>query len=162
MTVTFYRCTADHRLVDKTSKMTQIFPATIEAINDVDIITPRFTVAYNSDYVDHEDLSSINYFKIDELSRYYFILDMVEQAGTTLLIDALCDVRMSFIKDNDFEVVVIKNEKIKNSRIIDKSLPIDPQYHEPEVLPLYTDLFEHTAVGSHITQPRWYDIIETI
>lgn len=158
MTVTFYKCTADKRLVDKTSKMTSIMPGTIiDADNNVDIIAPSFTVEYNANYVNPESISTINYLKINELNRFYFIRDMIEMPGTKLLIDALCDVRMSFINGHDFPVSVVRNEKIKNSRIVDKSLPIDPQYHEPEVLIYNTDLFYEPLFGSI----RSYDIIET-
>ena len=102
----------------------------------------------------------MNYFYIDELKRYYFITTMEEQAGTTLHIIGKEDIRMSKIKDNDFDVAVVRNEKIKNSNIADKSLPVDPQYHIPIVTPWVTDLFVSTAIGT-IGAAWFYEVLET-
>lgn len=156
MHITFYNCTADQRRVNKLPYMTQIGPSlmTIDAVNDVDIITPDFTLAYDASYP-----LTMNYFYIDELKRYYFITTMKEQAGTTLHIKGKEDIRMSKINGNDFTVSVIRNQFIKNSNIIDDSLPVDPQYHEPIVSPWSDEVFasnEFPTVG----QPEAYDVIE--
>lgn len=162
MTVTFYKCTADKRRLNKLPFMSQVYSATIEADNNVDILSPDFTVAYNGNYVDHETNSAINYFKINELNRFYFVTDMVEMPATTLKIKGLCDVRMSFINGNDFEVSVIRNEYIKNSKITDKSLPINPKYHEPEIIPYDTDVFFNSPSAFHpYGLLQCYDILET-
>lgn len=157
MHITFYDCTADQRRVNKLPFMTQIGPSrqSIEAINDVNIITPDFTLAYNQSYP-----LEMNYFYIEELERYYFITAMEEQAGTTLHIIGKEDIRMSKIKDNDFDVTVIRNEKIKNSNIADKSLPVDPQYHTPIVTPWSSDLFVSSAIGT-MGAAWFYEVLET-
>lgn len=158
MKITFYDCTADKKRVNKLPYMTsKITFNTFEPINAVDIVKPVFTLEYES-----EIPLSYNYCYIDELKRYYYILSMSQDPGNLITVRCLEDIRMSKINGNDFEVTVIRNEHIKNSNIIDKSLPVDPQYHEPEVTPWSSDIFQFANTELLLGgQPRYYDILET-
>lgn len=155
MEISFYKCTADIRRVNKLPFMEFITTKSISAINNLDILYPDFTLEFVSAYP-----VNMNYLHIPDLHRYYFITSMDEQAGNMLHIKCEVDVAMSFLNNNNFPVTVIRNEFIKNSNIKDSSLPVDPQYHEPEVIPIPTNLFQKPSGTAAAGTPQWYDIVE--
>lgn len=158
MIITFYDCTADKKRVNKRRFMTEkITLNSFEPINAVDIVKPVFTLEYKSTIP-----LTYNYCYIDNLKRYYYILSMSQDPGNLITVRCLEDIRMSKIDGNDFELTVIRNEHIKNSKIVDKSLPVDPQYHEPEVTPWSSDIFQYPLNEMLLGgQPRYYDVLET-
>ena len=155
MEVLFYNCTADVRRVNKQPYMTYLTTKTITSIGNMDIIYPDFTVDFVSSYP-----IDMNYLHIPDLQRYYFIKGMEEIAGHALHLTCEVDVAMSFLNNKSFPVTVIRNENIKNSNIKDTALPIDPQFHEPEVIPISTSLFQRPSGTVFGGSPQWYDVIE--
>lgn len=159
MNITFYDCTADHRVVNKAPYMRPLLTVnSMEVTYNMDIINPVFTLEYNSNFPLH-----CNYCYCAELNRYYFILTMTQDPGSILTIRCQEDIRMSHIRPNDFSMVVTRNEYIRKSNIPDKSLPINADFHIPIIIPFDNSLFqERPDTLFHANQPLYFDIVETI
>ena len=156
MYVTFYDCTADIKRVDKSPYMTEKARYNaFEQPSSVDILRPVLTIAFQPLVT-----TSYNYCSIDSLNRFYFITSMSEDQGGVLKIECLIDIRMSFINGSDFLFSMIRNQ-YRKTNVPDAELPIDPAYHEPEVLPYDNNLFKITS-GIGPGTPGWYDVIETL
>jgi hypothetical protein len=133
----------------------------MECTYDVDILHPIFRIAYNAAFPNSKSNTPCNYAYCDELKKYYFILSMTEDPGAILTVKCEVDVRMSFIKDNDFPVVVSRNQYKNKSNVPDKSFPVDPSFHIPKVIKYDDSIFIYHS-GLYDTQPQSYDIVETI
>lgn len=156
MYIIFYDCTADIKRVDKSPYMTEkIRYNTFEQPSNVDILRPVLTLTFQPPIP-----KSYNYCYIDTLERFYFITSMSEDLGGVIRIECLIDVRMSFINGSDFLFSMIRNE-YRKTNVPDKELPINPSYHEPEVLPYDNNLFKISS-GIGPGTPGWYDVIETL
>ena len=88
VSVTFYNCGDDKRVMSKT--LTTGITATAELYDPTSVINPRLRVAYNS------SLLNYNYMYIADFNRYYFITNVTTDSGGALIIDGSVDVLMSY------------------------------------------------------------------
>lgn len=153
MVLRLFDCKADMRRVNKLPYMTEKHATDIyNAQYNLDIITPTFIVNYVADFPLH-----CNYAYCPDLNRYYFITSMTEDPGTSITLHCEVDVRMSFLNDNDFPVVVTRNEFMDKNDNRDESLPIRDNENSIKVMKYANEIFAKKD-GS----PQQYDIIETI
>ena len=89
ITVTFYNCADDYRVVDKTLG-TAIATASAELYDETSVRNPSLKLAWNSSVV------NANYMYISEWGRYYFIKDITAVTGGAMRIDAHVDVRKTY------------------------------------------------------------------
>ena len=163
MNLIFYDCTADHRRVNKIPFMTKKWEHSVDRIDARDLISPQFTI----DYTPTMPLE-FNYAYCPDLKRYYFVKTQIHRAAKKVTFSCLVDVRMTYLSDNvysniDFPMTILRNQYAKSSPITDKKLPINPLYHDFEVLPFETNLF---MTGGSTVSPdnlrQAYEVIEIV
>lgn len=121
MTVTLYKTSDDRRVVTKT--LTSIASnITIIPKEQLDILTPRIRLAWNSAYL------AANYMYISDLGRYYFISDMLLNTGHNIDIIGNVDVLMTYASQiKALEATIIRSESIGAPTMYpDDKLPIIP------------------------------------
>lgn len=125
MQVTLYITSDDRRVVSKT--LTTI-AANISIVpkEQLDILTPRIRIAWNSAYL------SANYMYISELNRYYYISDMILNTGHNIDIIGNIDVLKTYgTQIRALTATVIRSESVgAPTPIPDSKLPIDPNREE--------------------------------
>ena len=82
-------CTADNRVVDKTSKITYGTPIGCEVYHECSVMNPTFKLSYNASLVGY------NYLKVESWSRYYYIMDATVAPGGVIYLTCKEDVLMS-------------------------------------------------------------------
>ena len=121
MTVTLYKTSDDRRVVTKalTSIASNI---TIIPKEQLDILTPRIRLAWNSAYL------AANYMYISDLGRYYFISDMLLNTGHNIDIIGNVDVLMSYAAQiRALDATIIRSESVGAPTMYpDDKLPIIP------------------------------------
>ena len=113
-------CTADNRLVDKTSFITLGSPVNCEVYHECSIMSPTFLLAYNSSYI------NCNYLYVSAWHRYYFIVDETVAPGGRIYLSCQEDVLMSNkneIKALSGYLVRTEDNKLNNKYIYDKRHP---------------------------------------
>lgn len=121
MTVTLYKTSDDRRVVTKT--LTSIASnVTIIPKEQLDILTPRIRLAWNSAYL------AANYMYISDLGRYYFISDMLLNTGHNIDIIGNVDVLMSYAAQiRALDATIIRSESVGAPTMYpDDKLPIIP------------------------------------
>lgn len=121
MTVTLYQTSDDRRVVTKT--LTSIASnITIIPKEQLDILTPRIRLAWNSAYL------AANYMYISDLGRYYFISDMLLNTGHNIDIIGNVDVLMSYAAQiRALDATIIRSESVGAPTMYpDDKLPIIP------------------------------------
>lgn len=121
MTVTLYKTSDDRRVVTKT--LTSIASnVTIIPKEQLDILTPRIRLAWNSAYL------AANYMYISDLGRYYFISDMLLNTGHNIDIIGNVDVLMTYASQiKALEATIIRSESVGAPTMYpDDKLPIIP------------------------------------
>lgn len=88
VSVTFYNCSDDKRVMSKT--LTTGISATAELYDPTSVINPRLRVAYNA------SLLSYNYMYVAEFGRYYFITNITTDSGGALIITGAVDVLQTY------------------------------------------------------------------
>lgn len=121
MIVNLYRCSDDRRVVSKalTPIATNI---SIIPKEQLDILMPRIRLAWNSSYL------SANYMQIPDLSRYYYISDMLLNIGHNIDIIGSVDVLKTYdAQIRALNATIIRSESVgAPTPFPDNSLPIDP------------------------------------
>lgn len=121
MIVTLYKTSDDRRVVTKT--LTSIASnVTIIPKEQLDILTPRIRLAWNSAYL------AANYMYISDLGRYYFISDMLLNTGHNIDIIGNVDVLMSYAAQiRALDATIIRSESVGAPTMYpDDKLPIIP------------------------------------
>lgn len=135
MTLRFYNCTDDYRVVNKNIG-DPIWEETImNPPESIDLITPTFIVGANTQMP-----LIYNYAECVELGRFYFITGQKSIKANKKAIECLVDVRKSFV-NLQILATVIKNEFMRNSNIPDDEFPVDPQLHTFKVIDLDGSVF---------------------
>lgn len=127
MTITFYKCTAENRHVDKKNYLIEV--NTIEGTlrqKNVSVKDPIITIAYSS------EILGANYAYIPEYKRYYYINGYSNIVNGIMDVSMHVDVLMSF-----------KDEFLQNEGYIDTSLGYGNFYLNDPNTPVQqnTDLF---------------------
>lgn len=121
MTVNLYRCSDDRRVVSKTL---QVISANISIVpkERFDLLKPMIRLAWNSAYL------GANYMYISDLSRYYYIEDMILSPGHYIDIIGSVDVLKSYdAQIRAITATIIRSESVGTpTPIPDSQLPIDP------------------------------------
>lgn len=162
MNLIFYDCTADHRRVNKIPFMTEKWQHNVDRIDARDLLNPQFTINYEDDMP-----LEFNYAYCPEIKRYYFVTTQVHKAAKKVTFVCSVDVRMTWLSntlyDIDFPMTVLRNQYAKNSNVPDNKLPVDPSYHEFEVLPFETDEFMlRGSASGDLNLRQAYEVIEII
>lgn len=128
MTVTLYTSTADPKVVNKSSYLTQIgtTSVTITPKASLDILYPVIDINYNSSYL------SANYAYISDFGRYYYINDVTVQIGQIITLSMSVDPLMSFgTSILNAKACIVRSESIgQPTAIVDNRLPVDPNKKE--------------------------------
>lgn len=124
MLLNLYITTDDMRVLNKTLTLVKNISAI--PVEGVSILTPKFIIEYDT------DIKNANYCYISELSRYYFINEIVLLTGNRIQLNCTVDVLKTYANDlKNCLAVITRSESIgKPTKIIDKSLPIDPNKKE--------------------------------
>lgn len=119
MTVNLYSITDDPRTLNKTlGTATEL---TCELIYPTDLYTPSIRVSAASFSPD------LNYMYIPEMSRYYFITDVIYENGGAVSLTGRVDVLMSFASEiSALTVNVIRQEKTGITKIVDNEMTMQP------------------------------------
>lgn len=155
MVLKFYTCSADRKRVNKLPYLSNEVTLNIDKIESRDLLSPSFTIVYNSDIP-----LEYNYAYCPELERYYFVNSQINKAGNKVTITCSIDVRMSWIRPEEynFPLTVTRNQFAK-SNIKDKEQPIDPSYHELEIINIETDeFFNYNPILGSIG----YEVLEVV
>lgn len=88
VTVNFYNCSDDKRVMSKTLTAQITVQATF--LQASSIIKPRLRLAWNNAYV------SCNYMYIPAFNRYYFVDDITADTGGAVIINASIDVLTTY------------------------------------------------------------------
>lgn len=128
MTITLYTSTADPKVVNKSSYLTQIGSASviITPKASLDILYPVIDINYNASYL------SANYAYISDFGRYYYINDVTVQIGQIITLSMDVDPLMSFQNDIlDATACITRSESIGGPTAVnDDKLPVDPNKKE--------------------------------
>ena len=113
-------CTADNRVVDKTSSITLGSPISCAVYNECSIMNPMFKLSYNATLVNY------NYAYVQAWGRYYFIIDHTVAPGGVIYITCQEDVLMSN-KDDILKLnaQIVRNENERNKLIVDDRYPAE-------------------------------------
>ena len=121
MQVTLYTTTDDRRVVSKT--LTTVAAAIpIIPKEQLDILTPRIRIAWNSAYL------AANYMYLSEVNRYYYISDMLLNTGHNIDIIGNVDVLKTYdAQIRALQATIIRSESIGAPTMYpDEKLPIIP------------------------------------
>ena len=88
VSVTFYNCGDDKRVMSKT--LTTGISASAELYDPTSLINPRLRVGYNT------NLLGYNYMYISQFGRYYFINNITTDSGGALIIEGEVDVLQTY------------------------------------------------------------------
>lgn len=133
ISVTFYNNSADVRVVDKSTSLTQIKTKTCYPVSGCNILNPTIKIDYDT------DIMGANYMIIGApFNRAYFITDMAMDVGQSMNVSGSVDVLHTYatqIKASTAQVV--RSESTKTTMQVDGELPIDPKRYSIEgiVLP---------------------------
>lgn len=148
-------CSADSKRVNKQPFITELYRLSLDQLEARDLINPTFTVALRENMP-----TTFNYAYCPDIGKYYFVLTQVQKQAAKVIIQCKLDVRMTFLNNNliDFPLTVLRNQFSIDSNVIDSELPINPSYHDFEILEIPTDLFALNDNG--VIYPRQYDVLE--
>lgn len=121
MQVSLYTTSDDRRVVSKT--LTAIAEnISIVPKEQLDIITPRIRIAWNSNYL------AANYMYLSEINRYYFISDMMLNTGHNIDLIGNIDVLKTYDAEiRTLQATIIRSESIGAPTMYpDEKLPIVP------------------------------------
>lgn len=113
-------CSADNRVVDKTSRISLSYSIDCEVFHECSIMSPTFIIAYSSEYV------GCNYVYVESWGRYYFIVDNTVAPGGRIYLTCQEDVLMS--NKNailDLDAQIVRNENQRNKLIVDNRYPAE-------------------------------------
>lgn len=120
MTVDFYTCTCDNRVVDKTNYLSEPTTKTLQVFQQTGIMHPTLLLNYSADIVNN------NYFFIREWNRYYYIVGMEVMTGGRMTVtgseDVLYSNKNSILELNAY--VVRTESKKDNNLIVDNKRPV--------------------------------------
>lgn len=109
--VIFYKCTADNRVVDKTSFLTQQSTKECNFFNQTGVMHPSILLAYDSNIV-----TDCNYFRISSWNRWYYITGIEVMSGGRMVVTGSEDVLFS----NKDEIRAL-NAYVVRTELTDKS-----------------------------------------
>lgn len=144
ITVTFYNCADDKRVMSKT--LTTGSTVTAELYDKTSVISPAIRLAYSASYTQY------NYMYIAEFNRYYFITNMTTDSGGAIIIQGEVDVLQTYNTEiGNLPAIVVraarKNQdgSYRSTWIEDTRLPIQSGRAVKAILFENTDLNIDTA-----------------
>ena len=129
-TVTLYTCSADRRVVDKTSYLTAVANGTnilCRPTDGVDMLAPTFILDYKESYL------TANYLYCSTFGgRYYYVEDREIEIGKKIVLHCKVDPLMSWKTDLlECKGTITRSESIGGPTYVpDSKLPIDPNRKE--------------------------------
>lgn len=127
VSVVFYTCTADNRVVDKDSQLTQVASKDCNFFNQTGVMHPSILLEYDSNIV-----NNCNYFNIAEWGRWYYITGIEVMPGGRMVVTGSEDVLYSN-KDliYNLEAYVVRTEQSSksNSLVSDSRHPVQTNRH---------------------------------
>lgn len=123
MSVTFYKCSDDPKVLDKTlTAIGTLSNITISPTDSVSILNPVLIMGYDSNYID------ANYCKISEFGNRYYFCSVSVAPGQRCIVKCTIDPLYSFKSGLlNIPVTVIRSESAGINYVPDKQLPIDPK-----------------------------------
>lgn len=120
MTVDFYTCTCDNRVVDKTNYLSEPITKTLQVFEQTGVFHPTLLLNYSADVV------NCNYFYIHEWNRYYYIVGMEVMTGSRMTVTGSEDVLYSNKNEiMNLPAYVVRTESNKeNKLIVDNKKPV--------------------------------------
>lgn len=144
VSVTFYNCGDDKRVMSKT--LTTGISATAELYDPTSLINPRLRVGYNA------NLLGYNYMYIAQFGRYYFITNVTTDSGGALIIEGAVDVLQTYKTEiAGLSAIVVRGARknqsgsARSTWIEDPRLPIQSGRAVKAILFENTDLNIDTA-----------------
>lgn len=140
MSVTFYTCKDDPKVVNKTlTEIGSLKNITIAPTETVSILRPVLIMAYNANYI------GANYCKITEFGNRYYFCTVSVAPGQRCIVNCIVDPLYSFKTDLlKIPVTVVRSESVGINYVPDKQLPIDPKRFHVYGAPLYNP-FRHST-----------------
>lgn len=144
VSVTFYNCGDDKRVMSKT--LTTGISATAELYDPTSVTNPRLRVSYNA------NLLTYNYMYIAQFGRYYFITNVTTDSGGALIIEGAVDVLQTYKTEiAGLSAIVVRGARknqsgsARSTWIEDPRLPIQSGRAVKAILFENTDLNIDTA-----------------
>lgn len=144
VSVTFYNCGDDKRVMSKT--LTTGISATAELYDPTSVTNPRLRVSYNA------SLLTYNYMYIAQFGRYYFITNVTTDSGGALIIEGAVDVLQTYKTEiAGLSAIVVRGARknqsgsARSTWIEDPRLPIQSGRAVKAILFENTDLNIDTA-----------------
>lgn len=124
--VIFYECSADNKVVDKTSYLIQQSSKSCSFYNQTGVMHPSILIDYDSNII-----NNCNYFRIEEWGRFYYITGIEVMPGGRMIVTGSEDVLYSN-KDSilALNAYVTRTEGSKSNSLLDDSLrPVQVNRH---------------------------------
>lgn len=125
MTINFYICNCDNRVVDKTNYLTSQTSMNCSIYNQTGIMHPSLVLTYSPAIVNY------NYFEIPDWKRFYYITGMEVMSGQRIVVSGSEDVLHSnHEKIMELDAYVQRTESNKiNKLIVDSKIPSQANRH---------------------------------
>lgn len=120
MNLTLYTTSDDKRVVNKT--LTSIKTVDCSVYNSCDLYVPSFLLEFDA------DVYTANYMYSPTFQRYYFIKDVVLDAGSRMIVSGEIDVLFTYASSiYNLTATVVRNENAVTNNLIDPIATFTPQ-----------------------------------